>query len=190
MSNKSDPFQFMINNRKKILNEIRSSGSIPKAWNLLIKKIPELERIAKFNTFKGYMKALYVVDEIMDKKNEICAEKKNLEVELDTVRQDKERKEKELGKVRQEHEIILKQLLKIQAEKTELENELNMVSQKIPNPKNEPKTVPKHVNGWGVQLKGNYYRLFKRINGKVKWIHVGRTWKIDLAERKIREFTG
>ncbi|KPA12443.1 hypothetical protein MHK_007351, partial [Candidatus Magnetomorum sp. HK-1] len=40
---KSDPFQFMINNRKVIINEIRTNGSIPKAWDLLSDKIPELK---------------------------------------------------------------------------------------------------------------------------------------------------
>lgn len=185
---KSDTFQFMINNRKVITNEIRANGSIPKAWDLLRDKIPELKRIAKFNTFKGYVRALNVVDDIMDKKNEIYTEKKNLEVELGKVRQDAKRTEVELGKVRQSHEATLNQLLEIKAEKKELENELNLVRQEIPNQRNEPKTEPKHVNGWGVQLKGNYYRLFKKINGKVKWIHVGRCWNLDLAERKIREF--
>ncbi|KPA14900.1 hypothetical protein MHK_004894, partial [Candidatus Magnetomorum sp. HK-1] len=88
------------------------------------------------------------------------------------------------------HKKILKQLLKIKAEKEELGNELRLVRQRFPKQRNESKTVPKHVNGWGVQLKGNYYRLFKKINGKVKWIHVGRSWNLDFAERKIREFVG
>jgi hypothetical protein len=187
---KSDAFQFMIDNRKVIINEIRANSSIPIAWDLLSDKIPELKKIAKFNTFKGYVRALNVIDEIMDKKNEIFTEKKNLEVGLGIVRQDKKRVETELGRVRQNHETTLKQLSKIKAEKEKLENELNLVRQEIPNQRNGPKTAPKHVNGWGVQLKGNYYRLFKKINGKVKWIHVGRSWNLDLAEKKIRTFMG
>ena len=50
--------------------------------------------------------------------------------------------------------------------------------------------VPKHVDGWGVQLKGNYYRLFKKIDGKLKWIHIGRKWNVDLAKTKIKRFKG
>jgi hypothetical protein len=50
--------------------------------------------------------------------------------------------------------------------------------------------VPKRVDGWGVQLKGNYYRLFKKMDGKLKWIHIGRKWNADLAKGKIKRFKG
>ena len=87
-------------------------------------------------------------------------EKDSLKMELDKVRQGKEVLAQELDKVRQ-------RLLKDEPESS---------------------AIPKHVEGWGVQLKGHYYRLFKKIDGKVKWIHIGRKWNMELAIRKIRRF--
>jgi len=45
--------------------------------------------------------------------------------------------------------------------------------------------IPKQFMGWGVQYKKPYYRLFKRVDGKVKWIHIGREWDEVKAAEKI-----
>ena len=39
-----------------------------------------------------------------------------------------------------------------------------------------------------MQLKGDYYRLFKKMKGKVKWIHIGRIWNLETARKKIECF--
>ncbi len=54
--------------------------------------------------------------------------------------------------------------------------------------KQDPRLIPKRLDGWGVQFKGGYYRLNKRINGKLKWLHLGRTWDVKTARSKIEAF--
>ena len=52
----------------------------------------------------------------------------------------------------------------------------------------EKNIVPKRINGWGIQFKWPYYRLFKKIHGKVRWIYIGKDWIEYLAVKKICEF--
>ncbi|KPA16881.1 hypothetical protein MHK_002887, partial [Candidatus Magnetomorum sp. HK-1] len=115
-------------------------------------------------------------------------DKQKLSEEIGRVRQEKKEFEIKLDKVRQDYSENLVQLSIIKGQKNSLELELNQVRQKVPNQKSI--TVPKQVDGWGVQLKGNYYRLFKKISGKVKWIHIGRKWELDLAQKKIKDYSG
>jgi len=56
------------------------------------------------------------------------------------------------------------------------------------NAQQKPETAPKRFKGWGVQLNRGYFRLFKKINGKVRWIYIGKKWNQDDAEEKIRRF--
>lgn len=188
IENKINTFQFMIDNRKVIIETIKENLSIPKAWDQLKEKLPATQKVVKFNTFKGYVKALNVVNHIMNEKDEILRDKQKLSEEIGRVRQEKKEFEIKLDKVRQDYSENLVQLSIIKGQKNSLELELNQVRQKVPNQKSI--TVPKQVDGWGVQLKGNYYRLFKKISGKVKWIHIGRKWELDLAQKKIKDYSG
>ncbi len=153
-NNKFDPFQFMIENRKAIIEVINESPSLPKAWNLLSKKLPQLQQKTKFNTFKGYARILGLIEHELS--------------QIDYIYQENEYLTAELGKVRQE---------------------LTNLKEQIPNSlPNLDTSVPTHVDGWGVQRKGPYYRLFKKIGGKVKWIHIGKQWNLELANEKIKAF--
>jgi hypothetical protein len=145
--------------QRTIIEAIEQNSTLPGAWQFLSEKLPEIQQVTKFNTFKGYARILKCVDHELDKTKQ----------RLDEVRQQKDKALDELGKVRQE--LSRKPTVK---------------------QKNKSKyiDVPKRVNGWGVQLKGNYYRLFKKIDGKVKWIHIGRRWNLDHAEEKINNFPG
>jgi len=169
---KPDPFQFMIENRKVIIDVIEKESSLPKAWELLLEKLPQIQQVTKFNTFKGYARILRVVDHELEKS----------EQRLGKVRQDRLRLEKELGKVREERDKVQQQLDRAKEQLPNL----------LPNLKDKSNDhdVPKRIDGWGVQLKGNYYRLFKKIDGKVKWIHIGRKWDFDFAQEKIKRFMG
>lgn len=186
-SEKPDPFQFMLEKRKVIIGALEESVSLPRAWDLLGDKLPEIKEITKFNTFKGYARILNVMDSLIEKEQLAKKEKQALEAELDKVRQEIELLGHELGKVREEKKILAMELGQVR-------EELSKESRQMPNflPDNEKQStdlsVPKKVDGWGVQLKGNYYRLFKKIDGKVKWIHVGRKWNIELARKKIMNF--
>jgi len=47
-------------------------------------------------------------------------------------------------------------------------------------------TAAQNIDGWTVQHSGGYFRLFKRINGKLHGVHVGRVLDEDVARRKIQ----
>jgi chromosome segregation ATPase len=198
---KPDPFQFMLENRKGIIGAIHESPSLPKAWELLVERVPEIKQVTKFNTFKAYARILNVIETLMDQEEQVRQEKEAFETELDKVRQNQKGNFQQLAGIKKEKETLELELGKVRQEKKILEMELGRVRQELANaqkhipnflPNNEKKSrdpiVPKQVEGWGVQLKGNYYRLFKKIDGKVKWIHIGREWDFDLARRKIKTF--
>ena len=147
--NKSEPFEFMIKNSKVIIDAIQQSSSLSKAWQLLSQRLPQIERVTKFNTFKGYARILNFVDQ------QLAVSKKK----LDKVRQEKYRIKKELDKVRQDRDTIQQQLDKVRQKgmKMQIPNSLSNLEDT-----SHFIDVPKRVDGWGVQLKGNYYRLFKK----------------------------
>ncbi|KPA19134.1 hypothetical protein MHK_000649, partial [Candidatus Magnetomorum sp. HK-1] len=89
IENKINTFQFMIDNRKVIIETIKENLSIPKAWDQLKEKLPATQKVVKFNTFKGYVKALNVVNHIMNEKDEILRDKQKLSEEIGRVRQEK-----------------------------------------------------------------------------------------------------
>ncbi len=75
----------------------------------------------------------------------------------------------------------------------EKETELDKVRQEVDSLKKAPvkqqeESAPKRFKGWGVQLNRGYYRLFKKIGGKVKWIYIGKKWSQAIAGEKIGQF--
>ena len=76
-----------------------------------------------------------------------------------------EEKEAQLDKVRQEADSLKKESASLQKE-----------------------TAPKRFRGWGVQLNKGYYRLFKKIDGKVRWIYIGKKWNQSIADEKVNQF--
>jgi hypothetical protein len=174
---KVEPFQFMIENRKVIIDAIQETSSLSKAWQLLSHSLGQIEHVTVFNTFKGYARFLNVVDHQLGLGQH----------KLDKVRQQRSMMKKELDTVSQERDHIQQQLDKLRQKWTEMK-----ISNCLSNRENPSHCidVPKRVDGWGVQLRGNYYRLFKKIDGKLKWIHIGRKWDVDLAKAKIKRFKG
>lgn len=218
MSNKTlDSFEFMLENRKVISEVVGNAATFAYAWEVLQEKFPKITEVVKFNTFRTYVKFVKVMGKELEEKEilneklgKVRQEKELLGEELSKVNQEKETLEKELGKVRQktleakktnsidakewdkvrqEKEILEEELTKVNQEKETLEKELDKVRQKrLKAKKTNSIDVPKNVDGWGVQRKGDYYRLFKKIAGRVKWIHVGKEWDLEIAKKKIAAF--
>ena len=80
----SDPFEYMITKREIILNALAEESTLPGAWNVILKKVPEIENVIRFNTFKVYARILVKFGHMMDQK----------ERELDKVRQESDLSEK------------------------------------------------------------------------------------------------
>ncbi len=176
--NKVSPLEFMMENRKIITEAVQKSQSLRTAWDLLAEELPKIKEITKFNTFKGYIKTLLIVDKKLKEKEQLKEELQKCEMENKQLIQEKESMVTELKKLASENKSLKEsETIKIKKEMVKTEND-NVINKKI----------PQQVKGWGVQLKDPYYRLFKKINGKVKWIHVGRKWDHKLALDKIRKF--
>ncbi len=219
----SDPFQYMVEHRKIIMETLDQSSTLKNAWEVLVERLPEIGVITKFNTYKGYVRILKIIDAQLSELNsenttlkqelgKVRQEKEALEARLGRVRQEKECVEKRLGKVRQKNDDTEKELAKIKEELNSIANQQNgaavlksfVVNMPADQGKIDPYVempielseyekegcIPKRVDGWGVQLRGKYYRIFKKINGKVKWIHIGKQWNIEIAREKIRMFDG
>jgi hypothetical protein len=163
---KESPLGYMMENREKIIETVEKSQSFHEAWEILIKKLPELEEITKFNTFKGYMKTLKIVDKKLK-------EQEKLQEEL-------EKYEQANVQLAHDKESMLIKLKKLDSENKRLK--------KIKGERPIKSGIPKQIEGWGVQLKDPYYRLYKKINGKVKWLHIGKKWDHELALNKIQKY--
>ena len=95
-----------MENRKIIIEVIKESNSIPKAWEVIKVKLTKLRELIKFNTFKVYVKTINAIDKIMENNENINKEKENIRKKLEKIRQEKNSIKKELGKVRQELKVV------------------------------------------------------------------------------------
>ncbi|KPA11481.1 hypothetical protein MHK_008312 [Candidatus Magnetomorum sp. HK-1] len=173
---KKSPLGYMMENREKIIETVEKSQSFHEAWEILIKKLPEMEEITKFNTFRGYMKTLRIVDKKLKEQEKLKEKLEKYEKANVQLVQEKESMLLELKKLDSENKLLKK-------DRIERATEIKKIKEERPI-KNE---IPRQIEGWGVQLKGPYYRLFKKINGKVKWLHIGKKWDNDLALNKIQK---
>jgi hypothetical protein len=80
-----ESFQFLLENRKIIIEVIKESNSIPRAWEVIKIKLPKLPKLIKFNTFKGYVKTINVIDKIMENNENVNKEKENISKKLEMV---------------------------------------------------------------------------------------------------------
>ncbi|MCP4158253.1 MAG: hypothetical protein GY757_61705 [bacterium] len=181
----SDPFQYMVEHRTIIIETLDQSSTLKNAWNALAKNLPGIGVITKFNTFKGYVRILKVID---GRHSELIRENKSLARELGKVRQELAILEERLGRVSHNETSVLKS--QAASEPSGHGEKKSSFEKIVVLPNHEKVFVPKRVDGWGVQLRGQYYRMFKKINGKVKWIHIGKKWNTEIAREKIRSFDG
>ncbi len=204
----SDPFQYMVEHRKIIIEILDQSSTLKNAWNMLVENLPEIGEVTKFNTFKGYVRILKAIDGQL---SELTRDNISLMQELGKVRQEKKVLKERLGKVRQENDKFEEKLTKVKKKLNSIAGKQNgtaaldnsdveasssygkmdtFADKSVALPDHEKKCIPKRVDGWGVQLRGQYYRMFKKINGKVKWLHIGKKWNTETAREKIRSFCG
>jgi chromosome segregation ATPase len=163
---------------------------------------------------KEYLHEIDKVNQELDKARQLLdkkdVENTKLKNELDKVRHNCNRQEivdenqnlknqlsnalKENDKIKMHVKEVRQKLDKVSIEKSSMkENHVKKNRKSSETSKSYSKTittndVPKRIDGWGVQFNWPYYRLFKRINGKVRWIYIGKDWNEDLAVTKINEF--
>ncbi|MDM8515475.1 hypothetical protein QUF76_04690 [Desulfobacterales bacterium HSG16] len=79
----SDPFQYMVEHRKIIIEILDQSSTLKNAWNMLVESLPAIGEVTKFNTFKGYVRILKVIDGQL---SELTSENISIRKELGKVR--------------------------------------------------------------------------------------------------------
>lgn len=45
---------------------------------------------------------------------------------------------------------------------------------------------PKRIRGWSIQLSGGYYRAHRKMEGKLRSVHIGKTLDVKKATKKIK----
>lgn len=164
----SRPIQFLMKHRQTVIDAFFDNDRRPqKTWEDLKRLLPDLKRNMSYNTFKQYVSVLAAIS-----------------FELDTVRQEKDELAGQL-------DTIDRQKSKLEERIRVLEKENTRVVSRIESKRSvrqESKQAPRRVMGWSVQQsKDGYYRCFRKIEGRVHCIYIGKTMVVKTARLKIRE---
>lgn len=164
----SKPIQLLMKHRRMVIDSFFDNDRRPqKTWDDLGRLLPELKENMSYNTFKQYVSILAAIS-----------------LELDTVRQEKNELATRLDK-------IVRQKSKLEGRIRVLEKEHKQVASRTQSKRpvrQESKQAPSRVMGWSVQQsKDGYYRCFRKIEGRVHCIYIGKKMVVKTARLKIRE---
>lgn len=164
----SKPIQLLMKHRRTVIDSFFDNDRRPqKTWNDLSRLLPELKESMSFNTFKQYVSILAAVS-----------------FELDTVRQEKTELAEQLDKIEQQKSQLEKRIRVLEKGYTEVAGR----TQSKRSVRQESKQAPRRVMGWSVQQsKDGYYRCFRKIEGRVHCIYIGKSMVVKTARLKIRE---
>ncbi|MEE4355160.1 MAG: hypothetical protein V2I97_01750 [Desulfococcaceae bacterium] len=176
---KTDAVTFITEHRDIILPLYAETGSPKKTYDSLADgKLPEVKQIA-FATFKQY---LPVFAKVSDRLRDTYGK------ETDRIRRENENLKSGMEESREKIRILEKENAELRQENRELKNRPAYPPDRTDTlPENAPSHVEADGSRWGVQYKKPYFRLFKKVGTKTKWIHIGREWDTEKAQTKIRE---
>ena len=153
---------------------------------------PELDGLARFNSFKTYLKpAVEMLNRVEPEKGqELSKVKQSLEettLERDRLQAELDELTKRFNEVKQ---ILGNENKRLERENERLRSEVEKAGAGTGRLNNQVKQteadIPANVEGWTVGKSGPYYKLFKKIDGKVKGIHMGKAFDRERAVEKIR----
>jgi|GEM_PF-6786532 len=161
---KNKAVDFIVEHLGAILAVYDEDDSHEIAWlNLSKVALPEIAGMMDFKTYKNYSEIIHALNDkipflhVIDRLEELEHVKKELhELQLINKKINTENAQQETRKTNEQSK-----------------NTLNNDKQKL------------IVAGWSVQESHGYFRAFKRIDGKMKGIYLGKT--LEGAEQKIRE---
>ena len=160
---KNKAVDFIIEHLGVVLAAYHDQDSHEIAWlNLTKVALPEITGVMDFKTYKIYSEIIHGLNDkipflhVMDRLEELEHVKKELhELQLINSQLNKEKAQQETKKTNEQSK-----------------DTLNNDKQKL------------IIAGWSVQESHGYFRAFKRIDGKMKGIYLGKT--LEGAEQKIR----
>lgn len=100
---------------------------------------------------------------------------------------------KTVENIKRELEAVTKERDKLKTEKQRLKkmlddyrSEIETLRQEIHELKYGPGPGMNNIEGWTLTKSGEYFRLFKKVRGKVKGIHLGKVFDREKAIEKIK----
>jgi hypothetical protein len=177
------PFLFhsIVSEHEGIKNQLETSRQANKAI------LTELDTVKAENT---------TLHNDLDKVRQDLSKNKGITQELDRVRKENESLKSELDIFRQDLDKgvdmdFRQEIEDLKSRMASIETTLQEnVSQKLDKSLDKEVSnldIPESVDSWRVVFKEPYYKLYKVINGKLIWIHIGREFSEDMAKKKIQE---
>lgn len=184
------PIEYFTENHQTIREAFdQTGGQVKQAWNILQGTLPEMADAMSFNSFKAYLPAFVAgfhaaMDQVKQVEQDSLTELEKARHELNVSQAEVVKQSKDLSLVKQELNIKQGELETAKAELDRVKQELNNQG---PNEiKQDGQEAPKTVDGWSVQFSGGYYRAFRKINGQVKGVYLGKRIDLEAARAKVR----
>ena len=169
---------------------------------------PEMEPgDEKFNEVKQSLEAATAerdrlqaeLDELTERFNEVQQERDELRKTLNLLNRTPDKSESGLAGVKQaldeattENGILKTELMesselfhKVKQDRGFLLAENERLKAEIERMKSGPKNST-NIDGWTLSKTGGYFKLYKKVDGKVKGIHLGKAFDRERAVEKIR----
>lgn len=165
---KVDAITLMIAHRHTILDVYENSGrNAAKTHEILREKLPDLQ--IPLSQFKPYIRAMALTVQSMTN-------------EFHSLEQQNQGLKQQISSLMEELEALRAIKESSGAEIPDLKK--GLAGEPAPNQK---KDHAKNIDGWNVVLSGGYYRLFRKINGRMEAIYIGKKLEVEMAKAKIRE---
>ncbi|MBF0528817.1 MAG: hypothetical protein HQK55_06020 [Deltaproteobacteria bacterium] len=153
------PIDFILEHWQAIKAEFDRQGNVATTYRTMLHSLPGLDQIAEA-TFKQYVNVVLAVVERINK---------DKQYELEAVKQELNNA---MSRIAELEEIVSN-------------SKLNIVKQ------NEAKPADGHlqkIGSWQVILSGGYYRAFRKIEGTVHAVYIGKNFNLDAAKQKINNY--
>lgn len=160
--------EFVVDHLSDVLRAYDGNQGHDEAYRILQSQFPELSSEMSFASFKQYAGIIIR----LNKKINI------LEV-LNTDKQNPGNDKQEINN----HDMINSQINNsglINSDKQNSDDDKQLINKGGAMANDKQKI---NISGWSIQKSGGFYRAFKRINGKMHGIYIGKN--LDDADRKI-----
>ena len=164
-----NPLKYMMGHEEIILDAYQGSKGPKGAWESLQEVLPDLPQVMRYNTFKQYITPFSMIMEEVTQR-------------LHRNEQSRAELKETIKALRQEKNMVENQLLAIEGRR------LHKVTQKGQSQavrQGLHKEV-KSIQGWTMhKAKDGYYRLHRKIKGRVHSIYLGKIPDTEKALNKI-----
>ncbi len=92
----------------------------------------------------------------------------------------------QLMEIKEERNRLKAENIKLNEELNKYRAEIEFLHEKIDELKRGPGPGKNNISGWTLTKSGEYFRLFKKVGGQVKGIHLGKIFDREKAIEKIK----